>query len=56
MMNPVRLAGRHPRHAGLLRGARHPAEYTPIGLRDANSVLDAMAAGHSGKRSVIIFD
>ncbi|MGW5361515.1 alcohol dehydrogenase catalytic domain-containing protein [Actinopolymorpha pittospori] len=30
-------------------------EFTPIGLRDANAVLDAMAKGHSGKRSVITF-
>ena len=31
-------------------------EFTPIGLRDVNAVLDAMAKGHSGKRSVITFD
>jgi alcohol dehydrogenase, propanol-preferring len=31
-------------------------EFTPIGLRDANEVLDAMAEGDSGKRSVITFD
>ncbi|MGI5149969.1 alcohol dehydrogenase catalytic domain-containing protein [Plantactinospora sp. CA-294935] len=31
-------------------------EITPIGLRDANTVLDNMAKGHSGKRSVITFD
>ncbi|GAA1330791.1 zinc-binding dehydrogenase [Pseudonocardia xinjiangensis] len=31
-------------------------EFTPIGLRDANAVLDAMAKGDSGKRSVITFD
>ncbi|MGI5233700.1 alcohol dehydrogenase catalytic domain-containing protein [Actinoallomurus sp. CA-142502] len=30
-------------------------ESTPIGLRDANGVLDAMAKGQSGKRSVITF-
>ncbi|GLY78539.1 alcohol dehydrogenase catalytic domain-containing protein [Actinoallomurus iriomotensis] len=30
-------------------------EFTPIGLRDANGVLDAMAKGQSGKRSVITF-
>ena len=31
-------------------------EFTPIGLRDANAALDAMAKGQSGKRSVITFD
>lgn len=31
-------------------------EFTPVGLRDANAVLDAMAEGRSGKRSVITFD
>jgi alcohol dehydrogenase, propanol-preferring len=31
-------------------------EFTPIGLRDANRVLDAMGKGQSGKRSVITFD
>jgi alcohol dehydrogenase, propanol-preferring len=31
-------------------------EFTPIGLCDANAVLDAMAEGDSGKRSVITFD
>lgn len=31
-------------------------EFTPIGLRDANTVLDAMAKGRSGKRSIITFD
>ncbi|MFB9834694.1 alcohol dehydrogenase catalytic domain-containing protein [Actinoallomurus acaciae] len=30
-------------------------EFTPVGLRDANAVLDAMAKGGSGKRSVITF-
>ncbi|MGW4801931.1 zinc-binding dehydrogenase, partial [Nonomuraea sp. NPDC004297] len=30
-------------------------EFTPIGLRDANTALDAMAEGHAGKRSVITF-
>ncbi len=30
-------------------------EFTAIGLRDANGVLDAMAQGHGGKRSVIAF-
>jgi alcohol dehydrogenase, propanol-preferring len=31
-------------------------EFTRVGLRDADARLDAMAAGHSGKRSVITFD
>ncbi|WP_199853115.1 hypothetical protein [Plantactinospora sp. BC1] len=31
-------------------------EITPIGLRDANPVLDNMARGNPGKRSVITFD
>ncbi|GAA4513942.1 alcohol dehydrogenase [Actinoallomurus oryzae] len=31
-------------------------EFTSIGLRDANTVLDAMAKGRSGKRSIITFD
>ncbi|WP_255953646.1 alcohol dehydrogenase catalytic domain-containing protein [Streptomyces odontomachi] len=31
-------------------------EVAPVGLRDANSVLDAMAKGQAGKRSVITFD
>ncbi|MEV0831128.1 alcohol dehydrogenase catalytic domain-containing protein [Nonomuraea rubra] len=30
-------------------------DVTPVGLRDANVVLDAMAGGHAGKRSVITF-
>jgi alcohol dehydrogenase, propanol-preferring len=30
-------------------------EFTPVGLRDANAMLDAMAKGRSGKRSVITF-
>jgi propanol-preferring alcohol dehydrogenase len=30
-------------------------EYTPIGLPDVNTVLDAMAGGRAGKRSVITF-
>jgi propanol-preferring alcohol dehydrogenase len=30
-------------------------EFTPVGLRDANAVLDAMAKGNSGRRSVITF-
>jgi alcohol dehydrogenase len=31
-------------------------EFTPVRLRDANTVLDAMANGDSGKRSIITFD
>jgi propanol-preferring alcohol dehydrogenase len=31
-------------------------EYTPIGLLDANTALEAMARGQAGKRSVITFD
>jgi propanol-preferring alcohol dehydrogenase len=31
-------------------------EFTPIGLRDANAALDAMARGNAGKRSVIAFE
>ncbi len=31
-------------------------EFTPIGLRDANAALDAMALGGAGKRSVITFE
>lgn len=31
-------------------------EFTRVDLRDANGRLDAMAEGHSGKRSVITFD
>ena len=31
-------------------------EFTPVGLGDANAVLDAMAKGRSGKRSIITFD
>ncbi|MEU7650800.1 hypothetical protein AB0C42_15525 [Micromonospora taraxaci] len=31
-------------------------DITEIDLRDANTVLDNMAKGHSGKRSVITFD
>ncbi|HEY0531619.1 MAG TPA: alcohol dehydrogenase catalytic domain-containing protein [Actinoplanes sp.] len=31
-------------------------EITKVGLRDANASLEAMAAGHAGNRSVIVFD
>ncbi|GAA5187766.1 hypothetical protein GCM10023322_36830 [Rugosimonospora acidiphila] len=31
-------------------------EVTPVGLRDANAALDAMAEGQAGSRSVITFD
>lgn len=31
-------------------------DITPIGLRDADAALDAMAGGHAGSRSVITFD
>jgi propanol-preferring alcohol dehydrogenase len=31
-------------------------DITPIGLPDAQGALDAMAAGHGGKRSVIVFE
>ncbi|MGP4100501.1 hypothetical protein [Nonomuraea sp. KM90] len=30
-------------------------QFTPIDLRDADTALDAMAEGHSGRRSVISF-
>jgi D-arabinose 1-dehydrogenase-like Zn-dependent alcohol dehydrogenase len=31
-------------------------EITTVGLSEANAALDAMAAGHAGQRSVIVFD
>ncbi|SNT64532.1 D-arabinose 1-dehydrogenase, Zn-dependent alcohol dehydrogenase family [Asanoa hainanensis] len=31
-------------------------DFTPIGLRDANRALEAMAQGQSGRRSIITFD
>jgi D-arabinose 1-dehydrogenase-like Zn-dependent alcohol dehydrogenase len=31
-------------------------DFTPIHLNDINTTLDAMAHGHGGKRSVIVFD
>ncbi|NMO55897.1 alcohol dehydrogenase catalytic domain-containing protein [Actinoplanes sp. TBRC 11911] len=31
-------------------------EFTPIALRDAGTVLDAMARGQAGRRSIIVFD
>lgn len=30
-------------------------DFTPVGLRDANAALDAMAQGQSGRRSIITF-
>ncbi|GAA4575420.1 alcohol dehydrogenase catalytic domain-containing protein [Planotetraspora kaengkrachanensis] len=56
MINPS--GSPHDTRDALAFSAAHDIlpEFTPVGLRDANAALEAMAKGQAGRRSVITFD